>query len=222
MKILIIEDDKELAYTLKASLKNDYFVDLTFSGEEGIVQAEINPYDLIILDYMLPGINGLEVLKSLRSKNTSIPILVLTGNNTLEEKITALDNGSDDYIIKPVHIQELKARIRTLLRRHQKQFASSVFSLDDLSVDVAKKVVLRGDKQISLRRKEFDLLEYFLRNTGKVLTRSMILDHIWDSSYDSFTNIVDVHINYLREKIDKPFSKKLIKTVHGVGYKLEA
>src|SRR5258708_1029333 len=132
-----------------------------------------------------------------------------------------LDSGSDDYLVKPVHMDELKARIRLLLRRQRDQFSSTIFLAGDLSVDTTNKIVLRQNKKIILRRKEFDLLEYFVRNVGKVLTRSMILDHIWDSSYDSFTNVVDVHVNYLRKKIDKPFKKQIIKTVHGLGYRLE-
>lgn len=221
MKLLIIEDDKEMAQTLKASLQNDFLLDLAFSGEDGISFAEINDYDLILLDYSLPGVNGLEVIKALKKNKKCPPIIILTGNDAVDLKVLMLDSGSDDYLVKPVHEKELKARIRVLLRRAQQQETSNVFVLDDLIVDFNKKTVLRGDKEIFLRRKEFNLLEYFLRNAGKVLTRSMILDHVWDSSYDSFANTIDVHVSYLREKIDKPFPNKLIKTIHGVGYKLE-
>ena len=221
MKLLIIEDDRTMADTLKMSLRNDYLVDSAYSGEEGLYQLSINHYDLIILDYMLPGINGLDVIAELKKKNILIPKLILTGIDAVDVKVLALDSGGDDYLVKPVHIKELKARIRLLLRRHQGNVSSKIFSLGDLTIDVASKTVSREKRIIVLRRKEFDLLEFFIRNPGKVLTSSMILDHIWDSSYDSFTNVVDVHVNYLRKKIDKPFHKPLIKTVHGIGYKIE-
>jgi len=221
MKLLIIEDDKDMARALKMSLKNDYLVDFAYTGEEGLSSLSINEYDLIILDYMLPDINGLEVITELKKRKLETPKLVLTGIDAIDLKVLMLDSGSDDYLVKPVHMKELKARIRLLLRRRPNQISSNIFSIGDLSVNLTDKTVSREKKEIILRRKEFDLLEYFVRNTGKVLTRSMILDHIWDSSYDSFTNVVDVHVNYLRKKIDKPFQKQLIKTVHGMGYKLE-
>lgn len=221
MKLLIIEDDKDMARALKSSLKNDYLLDFVYSGEDGLYQLSINEYDLIILDYMLPGINGLEVIEELRKRKLATPRLVLTGIDAIDVKVLMLDSGSDDYLVKPVHMRELKARIRLLLRRQYNQLSSNIFSTGDLLVDITSRTVYREDKKIFLQRKEFDLLEYFVRNVGKVLTRSMILDHIWDSSYDSFTNVVDVHVNYLRKKVDKPFQKHLIKTVHGIGYKLE-
>lgn len=222
MKLLIIEDDKYMARALKSSLKDDYLLEFAYTGEDGLYQLSVNEYDLIILDYMLPGINGLEVITELRKRKLETPKLVLTGIDAIDVKVLALDSGGDDYLVKPVHMKELKARIRLLLRRQSNQPASSIFSFGDLSIDVARKIVSREEKKIVLRRKEFDLLEYFIRNHGKVLTRSMILDHIWDSSYDSFTNVVDVHVNYLRKKVDKPFQKQLIKTIHGIGYKLES
>jgi len=221
MKLLIIEDDKDMARALKTSLKNDYVLELAYTGEEGLFQLSVNEYDLIILDYMLPDINGLEIITELRRRKLETPKLVLTGIDAVDVKVLMLDSGGDDYLVKPVHMKELKARIRLLLRRHRNELSSRTFSIGDLSIDVASKTVSREKKNITLRRKEFDLLEYFIRNHGKVLTRSMILDHIWDSSYDSFTNVVDVHVNYLRRKVDKPFQKQLIKTVHGIGYKLE-
>ncbi len=221
MKLLIIEDDKNMVRALKSSLKNDYVLDVAYSGEEALSQISINEYDLILLDYMLPDINGLEIINELKRKKLTTPKLILTGIDAVDIKVLMLDSGSDDYLVKPVHMDELKARIRLLLRRQRDQFSSTIFLAGDLSVDTTNKIVLRQNKKIILRRKEFDLLEYFVRNVGKVLTRSMILDHIWDSSYDSFTNVVDVHVNYLRKKIDKPFKKQIIKTVHGLGYRLE-
>lgn len=221
MKMLIIEDDHVMAQMLKASLKNDYRLDLAYSGEDGIAHADTNTYDIILLDYVLPDLNGFEVMRELKKNKYCPPVLVLTGIDSIDVKISMLDCGSDDYVTKPFNIQELKARIRVLLRRSQQFNCTNVITLGDLVVDVVKKTVYRADKKIVLRRKEFDLLEYFIRNKGKVLTRTMILDHVWDSSYDSFANTIDVHISYLREKIDKPFKTKLIKTVHGVGYKLD-
>ena len=221
MKLLIIEDDKDMARALNTSLKNDYLLEFAYTGEEGLYQLSVNEYDLIILDYVLPDLNGLEIITELKRRKLQTPRLILTGIDAIDVKVLMLDSGSDDYLVKPVHMKELKARIRLLLRKRYNQFSSNILSIGDLSLDVSSKTVSREERSIILRRKEFDLLEYFIRNHGKVLTRSMILDHIWDSAYDSFTNVVDVHINYLRKKIDKPFKKSLIKTVHGIGYKLE-
>lgn len=221
MKLLIIEDDASMAQTLKEGLQKEYVVELAYTGREGAYLTEVNEYDLIIVDFVLPDISGIPLLNLLRQAQPNTLILFLTGQSDIEKKVLSLDNGADDYVLKPCSMAELKARVRALLRRYPKRISSNLVSLGDLTVDLTNKKVTRGDTEITLRRKEFDLLEYFVRNSGKVLTRSMILDHVWDSSYDAFTNIVDVHINYLRARIDKPFPKKLIKTIHGLGYKLE-
>lgn len=221
MKLLIIEDDKYMAKSIEDALGQDYVFDIAFSGEEGIYEAEINDYDLILLDYILPDMNGVQVLTKLRKEGVTIPVLMLTGKDDLNKRVTSLESGGDDYLVKPFHLEELRARVRALLRRSHRQ-SSNIITIDNLKVDFAAKIVYRGNQKIQLRRKEFDLLEYFVRNAGKVLTRTMILDHVWDSSYESFANTVDVHINYLRSHIDKPFPKKLIKTIHGIGYKLDA
>ena len=150
-----------------------------------------------------------------------MPILMLTGQSETEKKVLALDAGADDYLVKPFRFEELLARIRALLRRNTVTLTSNILSIDNLTLDPAKKTVKRNEDNITLRRKEFSLLEYLMRNNGRVITREMILDHIWESTNDSVTNVVDVHIKYLRDKVDKPYKKKLIKTVHGVGYKIE-
>ena len=221
MKLLIIEDDSSMAQTLKEGLQKEYVVELAYTGKEGAYLTEVNEYDLIIVDFVLPDISGIPLLALLRQAQPNTLILFLTGQSDIEKKVLSLDNGADDYVLKPCSMAELKARVRALLRRYPKRISSNIVSLGDLIVDLTNKKVTRGDTEITLRRKEFDLLEYFVRNSGKVLTRSMILDHVWDSSYDAFTNIVDVHINYLRARLDKPFPKKLIKTIHGLGYKLD-
>lgn len=222
MKLLLIEDDKETAATLKEELERDYIVEASFTGEDGEYEAEINDYDLIILDLGLPDKDGLEVCRRVRTNRIQVPILVLTGEDDLNTKVSLLDSGADDYLTKPFRLKELKARIRALLRRQHQTFVSNILPIDDLTLDLNKKNAKRGIKIITLRRKEFYLLEYLMRNAGAVLSRGMILDHVWDSESESFANIVDVHIKYLRDQIDRPFNKKLIKTVHGLGYKIEA
>jgi len=222
MKLLLIEDDKETVATLKEELGNDYILEASFTGEDGEYRTAIDEYDLIILDLGLPDIDGLEICKKVRKNRMNVPILVLTGEDDLETKVSLLEAGADDYLTKPFTFAELKARIRALLRRqHYQTFRSNILSVDELSLDLGKKIAQRGTKVIPLRRKEFYLLEYLIRNAGKVVSRGMILDHVWDSSCESLTNVVDVHIKYLRDQIDRPFEKKLIKTVHGLGYKIE-
>lgn len=222
MRLLLIEDDKETANTIKEELVDNYIVELAFSGEDGEYQAQINEYDLIILDLGLPDIDGLEVCRRLRENRVQTPILILTGEDDTDKKVSLLDCGADDYLTKPFEVSELKARLKTLLRRSPELSSSNILSIGDLTIDLNKMSVTRGIKTITLRRKEFYLLEYLARNVGRVITREMILDHIWESSEESITNIIDVHIKYLRDQIDRPFEKKLIKTVHGLGYKLEA
>ena len=208
--------------TLKEELGKDYILETSFTGEDGEYRAEIDEYDLMILDLGLPDIDGFEICKKVRKNRMNVPILVLTGEDDLETKVSLLEAGADDYLTKPFTFAELKARIRALLRRQHQTFASNILSIGDLTLDINKKIAKRGMRIISLRRKEFYLLEYLIRNAGTVLSRGMIMDHVWDSESDSLTNIVDVHIKYLRDQIDRPFDKKLIKTVHGLGYKIEA
>jgi DNA-binding response OmpR family regulator len=220
MKILIVEDEVELAQSLKEELSSDYIVEVTHAGKEGQYLGEVNTYDLIILDLVLPDMGGIEVCQSIRKCKVTTPILMLTGKSEVDNKVLALDAGADDYLVKPFNLKELKARIRALTRRKNAEITSHVLIIGDLSLDTLKRCVKRGNTLIELRRKEYDQLEYLMRNAGKVVTREMILDHVWENSYDAYSNTVDVHLKYLRDRVDKPFPKKLIKTVHGMGYRI--
>jgi len=224
MKILLIEDNRETSATIRQILKEYYLVEVAYTGEDGEYLAQTNIYDLLIIDFVLPDIDGIEVCKRIRSGGIDIPIIILTGNLEIKNKVSALYNGADDYVVKPFSIDELRARIEALLRRTSKSsriMNSNTLMVGDLVLDLETRIASRGGKKVKLKRKEMDLLEYLMRNVGRVVTRSMILDHIWDSANDSVTNIVDVHIKYLRDHIDRAFEKKLIQTVHGYGYKLE-
>lgn len=221
MRILLIDDDRQIAQSVKDKLKEFFTIEIALNGEQAEYKIQIGNYDLFIIDWFLPDTNGLALCQKIRQASLTAPILMLTGNAEIEKKVMALDAGADDYLTKPFSFEELLARVRALLRRQPKDLLAPVLAVDDLTFDLAKRVVKREGSVIPLRRKELYLLEYLMRNNGQVLTREMILDHIWDSNNDSLTNIVDVHIKYLRDKIDKPFKKKLIKTVHGLGYKIE-
>ena len=220
MYILIVEDEKKVAGFIKQGLQEErYTVDVAYDGEEALLLAGMNRYDVIILDIMLPKKDGMEVLKALRTQGLSTPILMLTAKDTLEDKVRGLDSGADDYITKPFAFAELLARIRALLRRGKPTNETSLTAAD-LMLDPATHKVQRAGKQIELTSKEYALLEYFLRNKGQVLTRTLINEHVWGYRFDTGTNIVDVYVNYLRSKIDRGFDKKLIHTVRGVGYVL--
>lgn len=221
MKILFVDDDIETLNTLKLALKDYYIVETAQTGEEGEYKAQINEYDSLLIDYILPDMNGIEISKKLRASGVRTPIIMLTGNGEVKNKVSALNSGIDDYIVKPFDTDELRARIEAVIRRSLSGTSSNILSLADLFLDLDKRMVVRGGKEIVLQRKEMDLLEYLMRNVGKVMTRSMILDHIWDSSNETLNNVVDVHVKYLRDRIDRNFDKKLIKTVHGYGYKIE-
>jgi len=221
MKILLIEDDKQTAATIQEALKDYYAVDVAYTGEDGEYQAEVNDYDLIILDLILPDMDGVTVCKNIRESEIKAPILILTGKSEIKDKVKALDSGADDYLIKPFSFNELLARVRALLRRGPDALATNKLSIGGLTLDVVANTVKRKGRKIPLRRKCFRLLEYLMRNKGRVVTRSMILEHVWESSIDPMTNTIDVHIKSLRDKIDKQFGTSLIKTVHGLGYKIE-
>lgn len=222
MKVLVVEDDKQTAETIRDVMKDYYAVDVAFTGKDGEYQASVNEYDTIVLDIVLPDIDGIEVCKKIRESKIKTPILMLTGKVDIKDKVTALDSGADDYLTKPFKSAELLARTRALMRRIPSTFDSTKLSVGNLTLDVSTNKVEHKGKTVPLRRKEFGLLEYLMRNSGYTLTRTMILEHVWDSDTDPITNTVDVHINYLRGKIDSPFGTKLIKTVHGLGYKIEA
>jgi len=218
VRILIVEDEKKVAAFIKKGLEEEtYAVDVAYDGEDGLHMGVENQYDLIILDLMLPIIDGLNVLSRLREKKVETPILLLTAKDSVEDKVTGLNSGADDYLTKPFAFSELLARIRVLLRRGKAE-TKTVLQIDGLSLDLVSHKVKRNDEEIELTGKEYSLLEYFMRNQGKVLTRTMIAEHVWDYNFDTFTNVIDVYVNHLRKKIDKGYPEKLLHTLRGVGY----
>jgi heavy metal response regulator len=218
MRILVVEDEKKVSSFIKRGLEEEkYTVDTAGDGEEGLKLALGKPYDLIVLDWMLPKKDGLAVVREMREQKTMTPVLMLTAKDSLEDIIAGLDSGSDDYLTKPFAFAELLARVRALLRRSEMDKGAEL-RFGDLRLDPVSHKVWRKDKEIDLTAKEYGLLEYFMRNANQVLTRTMIADHVWDYTFDTFTNIIDVYVNYLRKKIDRDADKKLIHTVRGVGY----
>ena len=221
MRILVVEDEKKVASFIKRGLEEEKFaVDAAHDGEEGLYMAETNPYDLILMDLMLPKMDGLTVIRELRKKGIHTPVLCLTAKDTVDDIVSGLDSGSDDYLTKPFAFAELLARVRALVRRGAKDRGAEI-RFADLRLDPVAHKVWRGNKEIELTAKEYALLEYLMRNPNQILTRTMIAEHVWDYTFDSFTNIIDVYVNYLRKKIDRDFDKKLIHTVRGVGYVLK-
>jgi len=221
MRLLVVEDEKKVSGFIRKGLEEEgYAVDVAFDGKTGLQMALDRVHDLIVLDINLPGMDGLSVLRELRTGRVSTPVLLLTVRANIEDKVLGLDAGADDYLTKPFAFKELVARIRALLRR-QTEAKLPVLRFADLTLDPARRIVLRGAKKIDLTAKEYALLDYFLRNPGRVLTRTMIADHVWDYNFDSMTNIIDVYVNYLRRKIDSDREHKLIHTVRGVGYVLK-
>lgn len=220
MRILIIEDEADISSFLKASLEAEMFaVDVASDGERGLFLARSNEYDLIILDYVLPKLNGEQVLEALRQDNKDLPVLVLTVKSELSFKKSLFSLGADDYLTKPFLFQELKLRIKALLRR-PKQTQEEIIQVGDLMLDTRQQIIKRGDKQIYLTRKEFMLLEYLMINKGQVVSRGAILEHAWDINADPFSNSLETHITSLRKKIGRSKGKELIHTFHGRGYKL--
>ncbi len=222
MRLLLVEDEQELAQEIKDFLEEgNYNVDVVFDGEEGYDKAFEEEYDLIILDIMLPSMDGIRILRGLRKDGIDTPVLLLTAKSSVEDKVRGLDCGADDYLTKPFANAELLARIRALLRR-KSQDKNSILRISDLELNPATHDVSRGGEKIELTPKEYSILEYMLYNKGKVLTRLSIAEHVWGDSFDLFTmsNFVDVHIKNLRKKMDKDFSQRLIHTVRGIGYVL--
>jgi DNA-binding response OmpR family regulator len=221
MRILLVEDDLNLAQFIRKGLKEEHYaVDFAADGEAGLELALNNPYDLLILDVMLPKLDGLTLCRRIRAKGDTTPVLLLTARNTLETKVSGFDIGADQFLPKPFAFVELLARIRALLRRGGQQPAVHLQAAD-LTLDPSTRRVWRAGHEISLTNKEYALLEFLLRNKNRVLTRTVIIEHVWDISYDPMTNIVDAHIRALRAKIDRDFAPPLIATVRGAGYMLE-
>jgi len=221
MRLLVVEDEKKVARFIKQGLEEEgYAVDLAGDGEEGLAMALDGVHDLFILDIGLPRRNGLQVLEELRKRKIATPVLLLTVRATIEDKVLGLDAGADDYLTKPFAFQELVARVRALLRRRIES-SPVLLQFSDLTLDLARRAVYRSGEKIELTAKEFALLEYFLRNPGRVLTRTQIIEHVWDYDFDSGTNLVDVYVNYLRKKVDSGREPRLIHTVRGVGYVLK-
>jgi len=221
MHILVVEDEKKVASFIKRGLEEEkYTVDLASDGEEGLALGTAKPYDLILMDLMLPKMDGLSVIRELRQKGIHTPVLCLTAKDTVDDIVSGLDSGSDDYLTKPFAFAELLARVRALVRRGSKDRGAEIH-FADLRLDPVAHKVWRGSREVELTAKEYALLEYLMRNPNQVLTRTMIAEHVWDYTFDSFTNIIDVYVNYLRKKIDKDFDKRLIHTVRGVGYVLK-
>lgn len=222
MRILLIEDESKVASYIKRGLEEEnYTVDIAPEGERGAFLAEVNKYDLIILDLMLPYKDGLTICKELRDKKITVPILMLSAKDAIKDKVKGLDVGADDYLSKPFAFDELLARIRSLLRRERADVATTL-KIADLELNLLTHEVKRAEKNIILTAKEFALLEYLMLNVNHVVTRTMISEHVWNEDFDSFTNVIDVYINYLRDKVDKDFKNKLIHTIRGKGYILKS
>ena len=220
MRILLIEDEEKVARFIRVGLKAEQFaIDSARDGRTGLQLALINPYDLLIVDLMLPELNGTELIRQVRQSNSDVPIVVLTARDAVTDKVANFECGADDYLTKPFAFAELLVRIKALLRRGMVNRAN-VMRIADLEIDRLSRQVRRKETPIKLTTKEYGLLEYLAINAGRVLSRTMIVEHVWDQSFEGLTNIVDVYVRQLRAKIDEPFDKKLIKTVRSVGYAL--
>jgi len=218
MKILVVEDEERVAQFIQKGLKEEgHAVDVSYDGEDGGFLAEVNDYDLIILDLMLPKKNGLQVCKEIREHGIITPVLMLTARDSVEDKVKGLDAGADDYLAKPFAFEELLARVRALLRR-QSETKTPTLKIADLELDPMSRQVTRSGKAIRLTTKEYALLEYLLRNPKKVLSRTLIGEHVWDMNFDPESNVIDVYVSHLRTKVDKGFEPALIHTLRGQGY----
>jgi len=223
MKILLIEDDAETArYIVNGLSEQGLVVDHADNGRDGLVLAAGEPYDVMILDRMLPGLDGLGILKTIRGAGVKTPVLLLTAMSGVDDRVEGLEAGGDDYLVKPFAFSELLARVHALARRPRTTAEETVLKVGDLEMDLIRREVRRGGKVIDLQPREFRLLEYLMRNAGRVVTRTMLLQKVWEFHFDPATNVVETHISRLRAKVDKPFDSPLIRTVRGAGYSLHA
>ncbi len=223
MKILLIEDDAEAAKYLQKGLReHGHVVDHAEQGKDGLFLATTEKYDAMIIDRMIPEVDGLAIVQTLRASGNETPIILLTALDKVDEKVKGLKAGADDYLAKPYSFTELMARLDTITRRKSGEKTQTKLTCGDLEMDLLTRSVRRGGKDIDLQAREFSLLEYLLRNSGQVVTRTMLLEHVWDYNFDPQTNVIDVHISRLRQKIDKGFDKSMIQTLRGAGYKLTA
>jgi len=220
--ILVIEDERRLANLVRRALEEEgHVVDVAHDGAEGLDVATSTDYDLLVLDLMLPHLDGIEVAKRLRAAKNDVRILMLTARDAVEDRVLGLESGADDYLMKPFSFSELLARVRALSRRQIQAQVETELRSGSLVLDLARHEARRDDTRIELTAKEFQLLEYLMRNAGHVLTRTQILDHVWGYNFDSFSNVVDIYVHYLRNKIDRDFPEPMIRTVRGVGYSLK-
>ncbi|MDF0665534.1 MAG: response regulator transcription factor [Nitrospira sp.] len=222
MRVLVIEDETKVGSFIQRALEEEsYAVDLCEDGAKGLEMALAINYDLLVVDVMLPSMSGLDVLKNIRRERIHTPVLILSAQSQIDQRVKGLDAGADDYLTKPFAIDELLARVRALLRRGASE-SPGILQVEDLILNPATRDVTRGGQRIDLTLKEYALLEYLMRHTGRVLTRPMISEHVWNQDFDTFTNVIDVYVNYLRNKIDRGRTKKLIHTIRGSGYMLKA
>lgn len=221
MKLLLAEDNVRLAERILYKLKTDYVIDVVHTGNEAINQAAMIDYDVIILDLGMPDVSGLVVCQQLRKDGIATPVLILTASSSVSNRVELLNAGADDFMSKPFDIKELRARLQALYRRKPRPFAGDAVTYRDIMIDRQEHRVYRDGVEIYLRRKEYDILEYLVMNQGRIVTRKMIMDHVWSADSTSWISTVDVHIKHLRDKVDRPFEDKYIKTSYGLGYKLD-
>ena len=222
MRLLLVEDDQKIAFFILQGLKEAGFaVDHMDNGEDGLHMALNEPYDAAVIDIMLPRIDGLTVIESMRKKGLSTPVLILSAKRAVDDRVKGLQTGGDDYLVKPFAFSELLARVQALVRRSSGTINPSHLEVGDLSLDILTRKVFRSDRQIDLQPLEFSLLEYLMRNSGQVVSKTMIMEHVWDYNFNPQTNVVEARMCHLRDKIDRDFDKKLIHTIRGVGYVLK-
>jgi DNA-binding response OmpR family regulator len=222
MKLLIVEDNRFLAQSLREHYSDQFVIDLAYTAKKGLQQATQHPYSIIVLDLQLPDKSGKEVCKTLREQGNNSSILILTADHRAQTCVDLLNAGADDFLVKPFDPHELRARLTALSRRYERNYMPETIRLNDLLIDTSRRQVRRCDTVITLRRKEFDILVYLAKNRGRAVTREMIMDHTWETGKDSWSNSVDVHIKYLRDKIDRPFNvPPIIKTAYGIGYMVD-